>query len=58
MVAIAAVDAVDYATKVAENNALMGEDWQDTYGRFMGSLARYESFEGQMRPDMAYSSSN
>jgi hypothetical protein len=55
MVAIAAKDAVDYASKIAENNELMGEDWQNTYNDFMGSLEKYESFEGGMRPDMAYS---
>ncbi len=54
MVAIAAKDAVDYASKIAENNELMGEDWLNTYNDFMGSLEKHESFEGRMRPDMAY----
>ncbi len=57
MVAIAAKDAVDYATKIAGNNELMGEEWQNTYSDFIGSLEKYESFEGRMRPDMAYSPS-
>jgi len=58
MVAIAAKDAVDYATKIAENNELLGEEWARTYGDFQASLLEYEIIEGQMRPDMAYSPSN
>ncbi len=54
MVAIAAKDALDYASKIAENNELMGEDWRNAYNDFMGSLGKYESFGGGMRPDMAY----
>ncbi len=57
MVAIAAKDAIDYATKITENNKLMGEEWQNTYSDFIASLEKYESFEGRMRPDMAYSPS-
>jgi len=58
MVAIAAKDAVDYASKIAENNKLLGEEWAKTYGDFQASLLEYEIIEGQMRPDLAYSSSN
>ena len=58
MVAIAAKDAVDYANKIAENNELLGEEWAKTYGDFQASLLEYEIIEGQMRPDLAYSSSN
>lgn len=57
MVAIAAKDAADYATKIMGNNELMGEEWQNTYSDFMGTLEKYEAFEGRMRPDMAYSPS-
>ena len=57
MVAIAAKDAADYADKIAANNQLMGEEWVNTYNDFMGSLTQYEVFEGQMRPDMAYTPS-
>lgn len=57
MVAIAAKDAADYANKIAANNELLGEEWLKTYSSFMGSLEEYEMFEGQMRPDMAYSPS-
>ena len=58
MVAIAAKDAADYANKITANNALLGEEWQKTYGDFIGSLIKYEPIEGQMRPDMGYSPSN
>lgn len=58
MVAIAAKDAADYANKIAENNTLLGEEWQKTYGDFIGTLIKYEPIEGQMRPDMGYSPSN
>lgn len=57
MVAIAATDAVDYASKIAENNKLLGEEWQKIYSNFHASLLEYELIEGQMRPDMAYSPS-
>ncbi|MGB5553027.1 MAG: hypothetical protein WBM83_00110 [Flavobacteriaceae bacterium] len=57
MVAIAAKDAVDYATKIDENNKLMGEEWGKTYGDFQANLLEYQIVEGQMRPDMAYSPS-
>ncbi len=55
MVAVAAKDATDYATKIAENNELLGEEWPKIYGDFQASLLEYEMVEGQMRPDMAYS---
>lgn len=58
MVAIAAKDAVDYASKIEENNKLLGEEWLQTYGDFQASLLEYEIVEGQMRPDMAYAPSN
>ncbi len=58
MVAIAAKDAVDYASKIAENNKLLGEEWAKIYSDFQASLLEYEMIEGQMRPDMAYSPSN
>ena len=58
MVAIAAKDAVDYASKIAENNKLLGEEWAKIYSDFQASLLEYEMIEGQMRPDMAYTPSN
>lgn len=58
MVAIAAKDPVDYASKIAENNTMLGEEWQKIYGDFQASLLEFEMIEGQMRPDMAYSPTN
>ncbi|MAU26757.1 MAG: hypothetical protein CMH48_13665 [Muricauda sp.] len=58
MVAIAAKDAADYANKIAANNELLGKEWETMYGDFMDSLIKYESVEGRIRPDMAYSPSN
>ncbi|MGB5437170.1 MAG: hypothetical protein WBM98_14840 [Maribacter sp.] len=54
MVAIAAKDEADYAGKIAANNELMGEEWQNAYSDFISSLEKYEAFEGRMRPDMGY----
>ncbi|RKN81683.1 hypothetical protein [Ulvibacterium marinum] len=54
MVAIAAKDAADYANKISANNELMGEEWLKTYTDFTSTLEKYEAFEGNMRPDMAY----
>ncbi len=58
LVAVAAKDAADYAAKVSENNAMLGDEWAELYNEFRGSLTKYEQFEGQMRPDMAYSPSS
>ncbi|MEM7381055.1 MAG: hypothetical protein AAF361_07640 [Bacteroidota bacterium] len=58
MVAVAAKDAADYAAKVAANNEMMGGEWLDLYTSFQATLEKYEAFEGQMRPDMAYSPAN
>lgn len=58
LVAISAKDALDYATVLAENNTLLGEEWQKLYGEFMEKMLNYEAVEGQMRTDMAYAPSN
>lgn len=58
LVAIAAKDAADYANKISENNAMLGEEWQKLYNEFRSTLSSYEQFEGQMRMDMAYSPTN
>ena len=55
MVAIAAKDAIHYATQTQENDALLGEDGKKTMGNLFSNLLKYEVFEGRMRPDMAYS---
>jgi hypothetical protein len=54
MVAIAAKDAADYEAKIAANNELLGDEWADVYGDFMGALIEYDLVEGWMRPDLAY----
>ncbi len=54
MVAIAAKDAVDYAQKGAENDALIGEDGDKVMGDLFGHLLKYEEYIGRMRPDLAY----
>ncbi len=56
MVAVSAKNAVDYAEKVAANNALLGDEWIKLYGELNSNLLKYESVSGRMRPDMAYSS--
>ncbi|MFS4456692.1 hypothetical protein [Maribacter sp. 2304DJ31-5] len=58
MVAVAAKDAIDYATKASANDKALGEDGDKTMGDLFGNLLKYEEFVGRMRPDMAYSPSN
>lgn len=55
MVAVAAKDEVDYATKSKANEALLGEDGNLMMQDLFGKLLQYEEFVGRMRPDMAYS---
>lgn len=54
MVAIAAKDAVDYAQKGTENDALIGEEGGKVMGDLFGHLLKYEEVTGRMRPDLAY----
>ena len=58
MVAIAAKSPADYAEKIEQNNALLGQEWQKIYGEFMDTMLDYEVVEGRMRPDMGYSPSS
>lgn len=58
MVAVAAKDEVDYAQKAMANDVLLGEDGKKTMWDLFNNLLRYEEFRGQMRPDMAYVTSN
>ena len=55
MVAIAAKDAVHYATQTQENDALLGEDGKITMGDLFSNLLKYEIFEGRMRSELGYS---
>jgi hypothetical protein len=56
MVAIAAKDAEDYARKGNENKALIGEELQSAINDMYFNCLRYEKIEGNIRPDLAYSS--
>ena len=56
MVAIAAKDAADYAKKSNENKALIGEELQSAINDMYFNSLRYEKIEGNIRPDLAYSS--
>ncbi|NHF59465.1 hypothetical protein FK220_008945 [Flavobacteriaceae bacterium TP-CH-4] len=58
MVAVAAKDAVDYAQKALENDALLGKDGNQIMGDLFSNLLKYEEYLGRMRPDMAYSPAN
>ncbi len=58
MVAVAAKDAVSYASNAMTNDALLGEDGNKMMGELFSSLLKYEEFIGRMRPDMAYSPAN
>lgn len=58
MVAVAAKDELDYAQKAMANDVLLGEDGKKTMWDLFSNLLKYEEFEGQMRPDMAYTASN
>ena len=58
IVAIAAENSVDYATKSAENKALLGEEGERVFNELIETLLKYESTPGQMREDLAYSSKN
>lgn len=58
MVAVAGKDAMDYAKKGMENDAILGEDGQKIMWDMFSNLLKYEEYVGQMRPDMAYSPSN
>ena len=55
MVAIAAKDAIHYATQSKENETLLGEDGNKTMGDLFSNLLKYEVFEGNMRSELGYS---
>jgi hypothetical protein len=52
---ISARDAQDYASKSSENEALLGEEGEKLFGEVFKYVLRYETEEGEMRPDLAYS---
>lgn len=55
MVAVAAKDPVDMAQKGADNDKLLGEEGDKTFGALFGNLSKYEKVEGRIRPDLGYS---
>ena len=55
---VSAKDAEDYARQSKENEALLGEEGKKLFGEMFKYVLRYETDEGQMRPDLAYAPSN
>ena len=55
---VSAKDAEDYARQSKENEALLGEEGKKLLGEMFKYVLRYETDEGQMRPDLAYAPSN
>ena len=56
IVVVSAKDAIDYAQRASQNQALLGEEGKKTFDDLFASLLRYEEFTGWMRPDLAYAS--
>lgn len=56
MVAVAAKNSQDYADKGIENNALLGDAGKKAIGEMYYNTLRYEKLEGEIRPDLSYSS--
>ncbi|HHC80691.1 MAG TPA: hypothetical protein ENK46_12460 [Flavobacteriia bacterium] len=55
LVAIAAVDELDYARQSKENDALLGEEGKKVLGDLFSSLLKYEVVLGNIRPEFSYS---
>jgi hypothetical protein len=55
MVAIAAKDEVDSATRGKANDELLGEGAKDIFGKVMNSISKFEEVSAWMRPDLYYS---
>jgi hypothetical protein len=55
LVAIAAVDELDYAKQSKENDALLGEEGKKVLGALFSSLLKYEVVLGNIRPEFSYS---
>ena len=58
VVAISSKDEIDAATRSKANNELLGESAGETFGKLMGSILRMEEYSGNMRPDLAYKSTD
>lgn len=55
MVAMASESPVTFAQQGAANEELLGDDRWDIFNKILASASRFEEYEGQMRPDLAYS---
>ena len=51
---ISAKDAMDYDSKSAENDKLLGEDGQKLFNEMFEYVSAYQVKRGAMRPDLAY----
>lgn len=51
---LSAKDEQSYANTTDENNALLGEDWQNAFDELMLLTDKYETISGMMRPDLSY----
>lgn len=58
MVAIAAKDELDLASKGKSNEELLGDDRNEPFQNLRNSISGYEEVTAQMRPELYYSSSN
>ncbi len=56
MVAVAAKDEIDSATRGKANDELLGEDFGKAFGKIMSATSKFEEVSGWMRPDLYYSS--
>lgn len=52
---VAAKNAEDYAKKSAANDALLGEEGKKLFGEMFEYVLKYETEEGEIRPDLSYS---
>ena len=55
LVAIAAVDELDYARQSKENDTLLGEEGKKVLSDLFSSLLKYEVVLGNIRPEFGYS---
>jgi len=58
MVAVAAKDRIDSATRGKANDELLGEGAKEIFGNLNNSIARFEEVSAWMRPDLYYQPSN
>jgi hypothetical protein len=55
MVAMAAEGPVEFAQRGVSNDKLLGDDRWEVFNNILSNSSRFEEYEGQMRPDLAYS---